>query len=177
MNNLKEDRSKLGFKWWAANLTEILAMLNTLHEKFPKTFFSDFKKVKPLKVGIREDIKVALGLKKKYDSESLYQKKLLWAALNIYTQTPEYLQKLSRQLYRIDLNGNRTERVTDEQVLFAKARLREIKTINPLLSTQINLEDPELVKLFEATASEHNLPVDEYLKKALRFYTKSVNFD
>ena len=169
--------SKLGFKWWAANLAEILAMLETLYEKFPKTFFRDGKKVKPLKIGIRKDIKVVLELRKKYDSKSLYQKKLLWAGLSIYTRTPEYLEKLSKQLYRIDLKGKRTERVTDEQVLLAKARLREIKKGNRFLNTEIDLKNPDLVKLFEATASQDNMSVDEYLKKVLYFYSKTVNFD
>ena len=169
--------SKLGFKWWVANLAEILAMLETLYEKFPKTFFRNGKKVKPLKIGIRKNIKVVLKLRKKYDSESLYQKKLLWAALSIYTRTPEYLEKLSKHLYRIDLKGKRTERVTDEQVILAKARLREIKKGNPFLNTEIDLKDPELVKLFEATASQDNMSIDEYLKKVLYFYAKTVNFD
>ena len=176
MKNFFRD-SKLGFKWWVANLAEILAMLEILYEKYPKAFFSEEKKVKPLKIGIHNDIKIALGLKKKYDSEYLHKKKLIWAALGIYTKTTEYVQKVSKQLYRIDLKGKRTERVTDEQVILAKARLREIKKGNQFLNTEIDLKDPELVKLFEARVSQDNMSLDEYLKKVLYFYAKTVNFD
>ena len=177
MNNNFFRDSKLGFKWWVANLAEILAMLESLYEKYPKAFFSEGKKVKPLKIGIHNDIKIALGLKKKSDSESLHKKKLIWAALGIYTRTPEYIQKVSKQLYRIDLKGKRTERVTEEQVILAKARLRERKKGNKFLNTEIDLKDPELVKLFEARVSQDNMSLDEYLKKVLYFYAKTVNFD
>ena len=70
MKNFFRD-SKLGFKWWVANLAEILAMLESLYEKYPKAFFSERKKVKPLKIDIHNDIKIALKLKKKYNSKIL----------------------------------------------------------------------------------------------------------
>ena len=177
MNKNSLPESKLEFKWWVANLAEILAMLETLYEKCPKAFFSEEKKVKPLKIGIHKDIKIALGLKKESEAEYSYKKKLIWGALGIYTRTPEYLQKVSKQLYRIDLKGKRTKRVSEEQVILAKARLREIKKGNQFLNIEIDLKDPELVKLLEARVSQDNMSVDEYLKKFLYFYSKTVNFD
>jgi len=116
-------------------------------------------------------------LRKKSDTKSLYQNKLLTAALRIYTRNPEYLEKLLKQLYRIDLKGKRTKRVSDEQVVLAKARLREIKKGNKFVNSEIDIKDPELVKLCEATVSQDNMSVDEYLKKVLYFYSQTVDFD
>jgi len=75
------------------------------------------------------------------------------------------------------LKGKRTKRMSDEQVVLAKARLREIRKGNQFLNSEIDLKDPELVKLFEATVSQDNMSVDEYLKKVLYFYSQTVDFD
>ena len=62
-------------------------------------------------------------------------------------------------------------------MILAKARLREIKKGNQFLNIEIDLKDPELVKLLEARVSQDNMSVDEYLKKVLYFYSKTVNFN
>jgi len=133
MNNPVTHQNQLELEWRTANMADIYAILVTLSEKFPKTFFIDEKKVKPLKIGIYEDIKVALGLKNKYDRQSKRQKRLILAALELYTLAPSYLQKASWGLYRINLEGNRTERVTESSARYSKAKLLEIKQKNTLV--------------------------------------------
>ena len=83
MNNPVTHQNQLELEWRTANMADIYAILVTLSEKFPKTFFIDEKKEKPLKIGIYEDIKVALGLKNKYDRQSKRQKRLILAALEL----------------------------------------------------------------------------------------------
>ena len=104
-------------EWEKANKIQIYEMLNTLYEKFPKAFFKEDKKIKPLKIGIREDVDEALGLANKFDPESKNQKKLVQGALKIYIKNPVYQAKLAKKLYRIDLQGKRTERVGDNDRL------------------------------------------------------------
>ncbi len=85
------------------------------------------KKIKPLKIGINEDIKVALGLKGDYRTEAKKRKRLVREALKLYTESPGYLKKLTQQLSRIDLEGKRTEKVVEEHAERAKMMLEELK--------------------------------------------------
>jgi sRNA-binding protein len=113
--------------WRSEHIPDIYTMLLTLSHKFPKAFFIDDKKMKPLKICIHEDIKIALGVKNQYDPDSRQQKRLIRSALYLYTSAPGYLLKLSKQLYRINLHGKKIERVTASQALIAKAQLEAFK--------------------------------------------------
>lgn len=114
-------------EWRIANMSQIYMMLMELCAKFPKTFTTDEKKLKPLKIGINEDIKVVLGLKCDYRTEAKKRKRLVREALKLYTESPGYLKKLTQQLYRIDLQGKRTEKVVEEHAERAKMMLEELK--------------------------------------------------
>ncbi len=115
-------------KWRTAHMAEIYTMLMSLCSKFPKAFSTDEKKVRPLKIGIYEDLKVELGLKGKKRIWAKVQKRLLREALKIYTSSPVYLKQLSKRLYRVDLFGKRIERVIKEQSNSAQVKLEELDT-------------------------------------------------
>ncbi len=112
-------------KWKTAHMAEIYTMLMSLCTKFPKAFTTDEKKVRPLKIGIYEDLKAELGLKGKEKIWAKVQKRLLREALKIYTSSPVYLKQLSKGLYRVDLFGKRTERVINSQSNSAQIKLEE----------------------------------------------------
>ena len=112
-------------KWKTAHMGEIYTMLMSLCSKFPKAFTTDDQKIRPLKIGIYEDLKVELGLKGKKRIWAKVQKRLLREALKIYTSSPVYLKQLSKGLYRVDLFGKRTERVINSQSNSAQIKLEE----------------------------------------------------
>ena len=115
-------------EWRSTHMPEIRMMLMELYTKFPQAFTTDEQQVKPLKMGIYEDLKVALGLKGNYQTEAKEQKRFLREALKLYSESPAYLKKISQQLSRIDLEGKRTERVTEEYAKIARMMLEELKS-------------------------------------------------
>ncbi len=115
-------------EWRTIHMPEINEMLIKLYTKFPQAFSTDEQQVKPLKMGIYEDLKVALGLKGNYQSEARKQKRLLREALKLYSESPAYLKKISQQLYRIDLEGKRTEKVTEEYAKIATMMLEKFES-------------------------------------------------
>jgi sRNA-binding protein len=93
--------------------TDATAVLRTLAERWPKTFFPESKKRKPLKVGILEDLTAAAPD---------INRKMLRLALRMYTTTDAYLFACSKGHKRIDLNGNEVEEISERD----KARASEI---------------------------------------------------
>src|SRR5262245_39829786 len=93
--------------------TDAVAVIRTLAERWPKTFFPKAKKRKPLKVGILEDLTAAAPD---------INRKTLRLALRMYTITDAYLFACSKGHKRIDLNGNEVEEISEKD----KARASEI---------------------------------------------------
>ena len=93
--------------------TDAAAVIRTLAERWPNTFFPKAKKRKPLKVGIFEDLTAAAPD---------INRKMLRLALRIYTTTDAYVFACSKGHKRIDLNGNEVEEISERD----KARAREI---------------------------------------------------
>lgn len=96
--------------------------LLTLCERFPQAFFTDPEAIRPLKIGIDQDLRSALP---EMDS------RLLRHALAHYTRRPAYLKALAQGLARVDLAGLPVAAVTDEQRAHArtqrKAQIERIK--------------------------------------------------
>ncbi len=63
-----------------------------------------------------------------YQTEAKEQKRLLREALKLYSESPAYLKKISQQLYRIDLEGKRTEKVTEEYAKIATMMLEKFES-------------------------------------------------
>ena len=92
---------------------DAIEVIRTLAERWPKTFYPESKKRKPLKVGIFEDLKAAAP-----DIDP----KMLRLALRVYTTSGTYLFACSEGYKRVDLNGNAVAEVSQKD----KARAGEI---------------------------------------------------
>lgn len=85
---------------------------------FPKSF--NFKKPKPLKVGIQHDLFLA---------SSPFSKRLLCKVLKSYTHSKVYLEAIARENWRYDLNGERFEEITPGQKDHALQMLAHKKSL------------------------------------------------
>jgi ProP effector len=94
-----------------------LNIINWLIEQFPAAFFKKTRYVKPLKLGILEDI-----FEIYHQITPPFSKKSLRNALTYYCTSPAYLSAQKPNKPRIDLYGNEMELVTSEQAKYAKIR-------------------------------------------------------
>lgn len=97
------------------------AVVNWLVDTFPKAFFKAKKKVKPLQLGIIEDI---LDIYERLDVAP-FSKKRLRSGLNFYTSSKGYLQAQTEGAYRVNAYGQQVEPVTASQAEYAKEKLAE----------------------------------------------------
>ena len=94
--------------------------LELLYKTFPKAFVKDGE-VKPLKIGIFDDLKERIA-----SVEGLSITKVR-AALRMYTARLKYLYSVKEGVARIDLDGNATEDLVNAQhESYAKDRIAEI---------------------------------------------------
>ncbi len=91
-----------------------MAALQQLSEAYPNTF--DRKNVRPLKIGIQDDL-VA--------DEKLAKNKIK-RALASYVRSINYLRSLQEGADRVDINGEPAGAVTAEEAEHAKGKLKEI---------------------------------------------------
>ncbi len=99
-------------------------VLEVFIEKFPKTFFREPEKIRPIQKYIHKKIRRLLGYQ--------YTKEEISAALSLYTQTREYCQTLILDgQQRVDLEGNPCGEVSEEHKKDAQARLAGKKTMRP----------------------------------------------
>ncbi|WP_018236930.1 ProQ/FINO family protein [Ensifer sp. BR816] len=89
------------------------ALFRHLSEKWPNAF--NAKLPKPLKIGIRQDIRALDG--ELSDEE-------LGRALRAYTRTDKYLANMRAGAARVDLNGNPAGEVSEGDATTAQAWLR-----------------------------------------------------
>lgn len=101
----------------AVKKTEII---DWLIEHFPSAFFKKSHGVKPLKIGIFEDL---IDFYERLDSPS-FSKKSLKEALNYYSGSPAYLKCQKLHAARVDLYGNEVDTVTLEQAQYAQLRFQ-----------------------------------------------------
>jgi ProP effector len=95
------------------------AVLELLCAQFPRCFFHDEARRQPLKVGIHNDVLLALG-----DAVTPSE---LARALQIYVNNRIYQSRLRPGGTRIDLNGEPGGTVTVGQAAFARAKERARK--------------------------------------------------
>ena len=94
--------------------------LELLYKNFPKAFVK-YGEVKPLKIGIFDDLKERIA-----SVEGLSITKVR-AALRMYTARLKYLYSVKEGVARIDLDGNATEDLVNAQhESYAKERIAEI---------------------------------------------------
>lgn len=97
---------------------EKLQTIDWLVEHFPDAFFKKLKYIRPLKVGIFDDI---IDFYERLDTPP-FSKKTLREALNYYSASPAYLSCQKSNVARVDLYGNEVDVVTDEQAKYAHQR-------------------------------------------------------
>lgn len=103
-------------------LTNIKDTIAFLSEKFPECFIIDGE-VKPIKIGIFQDLTEALG-----DSE-LLSKRLLRMSLRHYTSAWKYLAAVKEDAHRVDLDGKPGDKVEAEHAAHAAEQLLASKKL------------------------------------------------
>src|SRR3990167_3824574 len=88
-----------------------LNTIDWLIENFPAAFFKKGKQIKPLKIGIFDDI---IDFYERLDSPP-FSKKSLREALSYYSASPAYLNNQKPNTARVDIYGNEVDTVTSEQ--------------------------------------------------------------
>ena len=100
---------------------EKLNTIDWLVEHFPAAFFKKSKHIKPLKIGIFDDI---IDFYERLDSPP-FSKKTLREAINYYSSSPAYLTCQKKDAARVDLFGNEIDIVTEEQAKYAFRRFQQ----------------------------------------------------
>jgi len=97
---------------------EKLTVISWLIEHFPNAFFKKGNQVKPLKIGIYDDIIEF------YDRLQTppFSKSALKDALSYYSASPFYLRCQQADAARVDIYGNEVDSVTPEQAKYALQR-------------------------------------------------------
>jgi ProP effector len=97
---------------------ERLQIIDWLIEHFPNAFFKKGSQVKPLKIGIFDDI---IDFYERLESPP-FSKKALREGVNYYSSSPAYLSCQKEHMARIDIYGNEVDTVTSEQEQYAQQR-------------------------------------------------------
>lgn len=95
-----------------------------LPKLFPKVFTSDIKKIKPLKINIRQDVMERMKGDPKL---SVYFNKHSFRAIRLYVNRIPYYYAILKQKYRYDLDGNIAGEITDKERAHAKESIAKLK--------------------------------------------------
>lgn len=98
-----------------------IMVIDWLIEHFPAAFFKKGSQIKPLKIGIFDDI---IDFYERLDTPP-FSKKSLREALNYYSASPAYLNCQKLDTARVDIYGNEVDIVTAEQAKYAYQRYQE----------------------------------------------------
>lgn len=98
-----------------------LQTIDWLIENFPAAFFKKSKQIKPLKIGIFDDI---IDFYERLESPP-FSKKNIREALNYYSASPAYLSCQKTDTARVDLFGNEVDVVNEEQAKYAYQRYQQ----------------------------------------------------
>jgi ProP effector len=98
-----------------------LQIIDWLIESFPNAFFKKGNQIKPLKIGIFDDI---IDFYERLDSPP-FSKKSLREGLSYYSSSPAYLICQKEGAARLDVYGNEVDVVTLEQAKYAHQRHQE----------------------------------------------------
>lgn len=98
-----------------------LLIIDWLIEHFPNAFFKKGSQVKPLQIGIFDEI---VEFYERLDSPP-FSKKSLREALSYYSSSPAYLNCQKPNAARVDLFGNEVDVVTEDQAKYAFQRYQQ----------------------------------------------------
>jgi ProP effector len=102
-------------------------VLDFLIEKFPKCFFAyNSENVRPIKIGILEDIVARLG--DEISPEGKYSKTAIRQGIKVYASSLAYLDACKVGAVRVDLDGNECDGpITEEQEKYAQEKKEAVK--------------------------------------------------
>jgi len=98
-----------------------LHIIDWLVEHFPNAFFKKGNQVKPLQIGIFDEI---IDFYERLDTPP-FSKKSLREALSYYSSSPAYLNCQKPDTARVDLYGNEVDVVTEDQAKYAHQRFEQ----------------------------------------------------
>lgn len=98
-----------------------LQIIEWLIEHFPNAFFKKGNQVKPLQIGIFDEI---VAFYERLDTPP-FSKKSLREGLSYYSASPAYLNCQKANTARVDLYGNEVDVVTEEQANYAHQRYQQ----------------------------------------------------
>lgn len=101
---------------------EKISAIEWLIDTFPAAFFKHGRQVKPLKIGVFDDI---LAFYERLDPPP-YSKTILRDAVQYYSKSPAYLLAHKTHAARVDLYGNEIDLVTDRQAQYAEKRYQSV---------------------------------------------------
>ncbi|MFC3032106.1 RNA chaperone ProQ [Pseudoalteromonas fenneropenaei] len=99
-------------------LKDINEVLEFLYQEYPNCFKAK-DGIKPLKVGIFKDIA------ERIEGNETVSKTQVRQALRKYTSNWRYLESVTQNEFRIDLDGNQAEKIEQEHIEHAKQALEE----------------------------------------------------
>ena len=96
-------------------------VIDWLIETFPQAFFKKSNQIKPLQIGIYDDI---IDFYERLNNAP-FSKKSLREGLSYYSSSPGYLSCQKVDSARVDLYGNEVDVVTEDQAKYAYQRYQE----------------------------------------------------
>ncbi len=117
LKTIKEN-NKMNIEQVKALRKEKRQIIEWLIEHFPEAFSKSPTQIKPLKIGIYDDI---ADYYDRLDTPS-FSKKMLKEALSYYSGSPSYLLNQKVNTPRVDLFGNEVDVVTEAQSRYANER-------------------------------------------------------
>lgn len=100
---------------------EILEVIDWFIDSFPASFAKKAKHIKPLKIGIYEEIIDFCAI---LDVPPHSNKKIR-EALNYYSSSPAYLKSQQEGVARVDIYGNEIDIVTKDQAKYSFSRYQQ----------------------------------------------------
>lgn len=110
----KVSESTTNTKTKSKNRAANMAALQLLMDAYPKVF--DRSNVRPLKIGIQEDL----------IADEKVAKNKIKRALASYVRSLNYIRSIREGVERVDINGEAAGAVTAEEALHAKNKLKEL---------------------------------------------------
>lgn len=96
-------------------------IIDWLIEHFPQAFFKKANQIKPLQIGIYDEI---IDFYERLNNPP-FSKKTLREAISYYSSSPGYLNCQKANAARVDLYGIEVDIVTEEQAKYAYQRYQE----------------------------------------------------
>ena len=124
-------------------------VIQWLHENFPLSFPRELKSIKPLQLGVMDEL---LDFFYRLEHRP-FSKKKLRSGLNFYTTSPRYLLSQKQGEPRVNLYGEQVELVTESQAEYAREKYDKMYGQKKKKSAQVDEPSSEQ-SLAESSSSD-----------------------